>query len=219
MEELKDFHQELEYEINNTLNNKYHYNSIFEQIKAASKELIAKCEDPEYDSDSDYDDKKSTKSIVNNNNLIKCDIKWQNGLSVFKKTNEKNCLTTFSTLTPLQRKFMVKIKLNKCYPDTTCIGLTTKLIKDKNQYLGLDKNLIEWSVMGNGTINEEGKFKAIKNIGFKEGDIVCLKFYNGFVSYYVNDIKAVYSYYFNKRTFYIAATLYFDEDEIEILDY
>jgi hypothetical protein len=147
-------------------------------------------------------------------------LKWPNGSHTY--THDSTRFYTFTcssiAITNYQIvKIFIKSGLNHGH---IVLGFTVNIINDtqNGSYLGGgfgDKN---WGIAGNGSIGEEGKWTT--GIGFKEGDIVDLIYYNGEISYAVNGVSSNYAYRFKQfipTHVYLAATVYYHKTTLVII--
>jgi len=74
-----------------------------------------------------------------------------------------------------------------------------------------------WGIASNGSLGEEGNWKS--GLTYQAGDIVTLKGEDGVISYAVNDKWADYTYTMKTSELYLSASLYYNNNQIELIDY
>ena len=202
VENLKQFHQDLDVFVDQIIRDKETYNDIIKHFIIASEDLLAKSENKDDDSEGESEVSKITLTF--------------NGKTYFTRENESSVYTV-SSMPNLKRKFFIRLKVVQGNPNTTCIGISTKPIFKRDTFLG-DEGLGEWSIAGNGVIREEGTQYSKQGIKFSGGDEIMIKAQNGIITYGVNGKFDDYSYYFTKRNFYLGVSVCFIGDQIQIIE-
>lgn len=138
---------------------------------------------------------------------------WENKTRILKHSTE---LLTTQTGLKSYTEVSCKIKItNTKNPAFIVLGFSSKPIHVAKGFLGGDLGTGNWGLAGNGALGEEGKWK--KGDTFKSGDIVTLEFSSKIIRYYINGRENGYSFKFSGDKVYIACSLFYAGDTIEIL--
>lgn len=110
----------------------------------------------------------------------------------------------------------VQIRLRKAKNAAFIVlGFSDKPLHLAKGFLGGDIGSGNWGLAGNGALGEEGKWKRADS--YKEGDIITLNFHNKVITYKINGKHNDYSFKFSKSSVYLACSMYYNGDELEII--
>lgn len=142
---------------------------------------------------------------------------FNNGTYIYKHL--KTEYYTFSNHEMLPHVFNVQIRMKNITFEYVVCGVSNKIIDSIAEYgyLGGDMGEGNWGIASNGAIGEEGKWRDESGKTYNTGDILTIKGNNGVITYAINDIFEDYSYDMKTTELYLSFTLYYSENEIEIL--
>ena len=132
-------------------------------------------------------------------------------------THEVDGHKTLTCLELMPSNFETKIKVNECTVGYVVLGVSNAVLNEARGYLGGEMGNGNWGIASNGSLGEKGTWKSGKS--YKSGDIVTIKGEDGIITYAVNDEwDTSYSCDMNTTELYIAASLYYKGNQIEIID-
>lgn len=143
---------------------------------------------------------------------------WDNGSKLLVHNSNENKHRTYTCPKLLPPYFNITVKFAHLHSGGhITIGVTDKIINEgSSKYLGGDYGAGNWGVSGSGTLGEGGKWGSTKCI-YKEGDTLTLYGNNGVITFAVNGVlHKDYSYNVGSSKLFLAVTLYYQGDQIEI---
>jgi hypothetical protein len=147
------------------------------------------------------------------------DYLWPNGTNVLvHKTDGSNKHTTYTCPKLLPPNFSITVKFVELYSKShITIGVTDKILNEVgSKYLGGDYGSGNWGISGSGTVGEGGKWTSAKCI-YQKGDTITFFGNNGVISFAVNgSYNSEYTFNVGSKNLYLAVTLYYADDTIEI---
>jgi hypothetical protein len=145
---------------------------------------------------------------------------WDNGTNFLHHKKDTNTHATYKAPKLLPPCFQILIKFVKLQSSShITLGVTDKIINENGtKYLGGEYGPGNWGISGTGTVGQGGSW-ASATCNYKQGDIITFFGKNGVITFAVNGVlNTSYSYHVGSDKLYLAVTLYYKDDCLEIVE-